>query len=178
VIKHKEVETSSIVDSRSCQKVVEELRLSLSNSMEELKGVEKQIEFEEFVMEIFVDKVEEGEKELLQATEDHKKTKVQFELLGHKAKFNNVWTTCLVQQIQRMVNGCGLTNCPLIIENLTTIPEGHHDTLYVKPCRICEFFFKCHNIMVSSYGCTYHAFCMGVHLEINKGVFWVIPTWW
>jgi hypothetical protein len=96
-VKCKEVKTSSVVDSGSCQKVVEELRLSLSNSMEELKGVEKQIELEEFAMEIFANRVEEGEKKHLQAIEKHKKTKVEFELLGHKVEFNNVWTASLVQ---------------------------------------------------------------------------------
>jgi hypothetical protein len=65
--------------------------------MEELKGVEKQIELEEFAMEIFANRVEEGEKKLLQAIEEHKKTKVEFELLGRKVEFNNVWTASLVQ---------------------------------------------------------------------------------
>lgn len=69
-----------------------------------------------------------------------------------------------------MENGCGITNSPLPIETLTTIPKGHYDTLYVKHCPIFGFLFKCCNIMVFSYGCTYHAFCMGVHLKINKGV--------
>ncbi len=77
-----------------------------------------------------------------------------------------------------MENGCGITNCHIhwSIENSATIPKRHCDTLYVKPCPICEFLFKCHNIMVSSCGCTYHAFCMGVHLEINKGVYYAKPT--
>jgi hypothetical protein len=40
-VKRKKVETSSTINSGSCQKVLEELKLSLSKSIEELKGVEK-----------------------------------------------------------------------------------------------------------------------------------------
>jgi hypothetical protein len=63
-----------------------------------------------------------------------------------------------------------MTNFPLPIENSTSIPMGHHYLLYVKPCPICGFLYACHNIIISSCECTYHAFCMGSHLE-NKGVF-------
>jgi hypothetical protein len=81
-----------------------------------------------------------------------------------------------VQQIQQMANGCSITNCPFPIENPTIIQKRHCDTLYVKPCPIYKFLFKCHNVMVSSCGCTYHAFCMGVHLVIIKSVFCARPT--
>ncbi len=95
-VKRKETETSLAIDSRSCQKVPEELRLSLSQSIKELKGAEKQIELEEFTLQVFVNMVEEGEKELSKAIQEYTKSRTKCERYSNNVECNTLWIIGLV----------------------------------------------------------------------------------
>jgi hypothetical protein len=37
-------------------------------------------------------------------------------------------------------------------------------------CPICTLSSSCNNVVVASYGCTYHPFCLGIHLECKMNV--------
>ncbi len=73
----------------------------------------------------------------------------------------------LIQQIHYMSNGNGITSYFLFIQNLTSIPEGTSSIVVIIAYPICGSYLSCNNILVASYGCTYHSWCLGVHLEYN-----------
>jgi len=72
-----------------------------------------------------------------------------------------------------MAHGRGIINAPLPIENLKTCLQ---DSLGIFRCRLVQFmgYYACNNILVSSFGCTYNHFCIGVHME-TKAIVCVIP---
>jgi hypothetical protein len=70
-----------------------------------------------------------------------------------------------------MAHGSGIINTPLLIENFRNMLVGQFGNFCVRPCSIYGLFYACNNILVSSYGCTYHHFCMGVHLETKATIF-------
>jgi hypothetical protein len=74
-----------------------------------------------------------------------------------------------------MRNGVGVHAFPLSIKNPNSMLAGNTNVIFVEACPICLFFFSCNNILVLSYGCTYHCFCVGLHLE-SKATHCVNPT--
>lgn len=80
---------------------------------------------------------------------------------------NKVWVQGLVQQIHCMSNGSGITSYFLFIQNPTSILEGSSSIVVIIAYPIRGSDFSCNNILVASYGCTYHSWCLGLHLEYN-----------
>ncbi len=80
-----------------------------------------------------------------------------------------------MHQIQLMAHGNGIINAPLHIENLKNMLARQFENFWVTPCPICGLFCTCNNIFVSSCGCTYHHFGLGIHLE-TKGIICANPT--
>jgi len=81
----------------------------------------------------------------------------------------------LVHQIQLMAHGSGIISAPFHIENPKNMFVGQFRNFWVTHCLIYGLFYACNNIFVSSRGCTYHHFGMGVHLE-TKVTICVNPT--
>ncbi len=75
-----------------------------------------------------------------------------------------------------MARGNGIINAPLPIENPKNMLVGQFGNFWVTPCLIYGLFYPCNNILVSSCGCTYHHFCMGVHME-TKAIVYANPTY-
>jgi len=63
---------------------------------------------------------------------------------------------------------------PFLLNTLRTCLQ---DSLGIFTCHIVQFigYYGCNNILVSSFGCTYDHFCMGVHLE-TKAIVCANPT--
>jgi len=74
-----------------------------------------------------------------------------------------------------MAHGNGIINAPFPIENPKNMLVGQFGNFWA-PCLIYGLFYACKNILVSSCGCTYHHFCMGVHMEI-KAIVCANPTY-
>jgi hypothetical protein len=85
--------------------------------------------------------------------------------LDQKLGNNKVWINVLVHQIQLMTHGSGVFTSPLPIENLFGPFEKDSQLVLVTNCPICGFYYACKNIVVALCGCTYHLFCMAIHLE-------------
>jgi hypothetical protein len=81
-----------------------------------------------------------------------------------------MWVNGLLQEIQLMANGNGITNLPLPIDNPCKRFVGKPSTIFVTNCLICTLFYAYNNVVVESYGCTYHLFCLGIHLECKMNV--------
>jgi len=120
--------------------------------------------------------VEEGKTKLEATTKEFQRFEKDFQLLTHKISSSKVWIDVLVHQIQLMAHGSGINNAPLPGENPRNMFIGQFGNFWVTPYLICGLFYACNNILVSSCGCTYHHFCMGVHLE-TKATICVNPTY-
>jgi hypothetical protein len=96
---------------------------------------------------------------------EFQRSKKDLQLLTHKALGSKVWIDGLVHQIQLMAHGSGIINAPLPVENLRNMLVRQFGNFWVTPFLICGLFYACNNILVSSCGCAYHHFCVGVHLE-------------
>jgi hypothetical protein len=64
-----------------------------------------------------------------------------------------------------MSNGFDISTTPLPIEIPTTMLVGSPGMLFVEPCLVCGLCYTYNNICISSCGCTYHHFNVGVLLE-------------
>ncbi len=69
-----------------------------------------------------------------------------------------------------------MSNTPLPIDNPTTMLPRSHGVIFVEACLICGLYFFCTNIIVSSCGCTYRPFYMGLYMEIDV-VHCAKPMW-
>ncbi len=66
-----------------------------------------------------------------------------------------------------MSNSVSVSSTPLPIDNPTTMLPRSHGVFFVEACPICGLYFFCNNVIVSSCGCTYHPFYMGLYVETN-----------
>ncbi len=82
---------------------------------------------------------------------------------------------CLTKQINVMSNGVSVIATPLPLKNLKSMFVGSPNAIIVKAYPICSSFYACNNIMVLSCGCTYHQFCVSLHLE-SKATHCVNPA--
>jgi hypothetical protein len=85
--------------------------------------------------------------------------------LDQKLGNNKVWINGLVHQIQLMTHGNGVFTSPLPIENPLETPKGDSQLVFVTNCPIYGFYYPCKNIVITPCRCTYHLFCMAIHLE-------------
>jgi hypothetical protein len=92
---------------------------------------------------------------------------IEVKLFDHEANRNKIWIKVLLHQIHLMSNDVGVSSTPLPIDNLTTMLPRSLGMIFVEPCPICGLYFFYNNIIVSSCGCTYHPFCMGLYMEID-----------
>ncbi len=83
---------------------------------------------------------------------------------------NKVWVGGLLQQIQFMANGNGITSLPLPIDNPCKLLTRQPFTISMTECPIYTLIYACNNVVVPSYGCTYHLFCLGINLECKMNV--------
>jgi hypothetical protein len=100
---------------------------------------------------------------------------VQLEKLNFQIYCNEVWIEGLMKQIYDMCNGVGVHAFPLPINNPTSMTIGSSNVIFVEVCPIYLCFCSCNNVLVLSCGCTYHPFCVGLHLE-SKATHCVNPT--
>jgi hypothetical protein len=61
-----------------------------------------------------------------------------------------------------MASNSGYYSTPLLIDNPSSLVKG---ILYINECLVCGYGFKCRDIAVGDCGCTYHPFCLIVHLS-------------
>ncbi len=66
-----------------------------------------------------------------------------------------------------MSNSASVSSTPLPIDNPTTMLLGSHGVIFVEACPVCGLYFFYNNIIVSSCGCTYHRFYMGLYTETD-----------
>jgi hypothetical protein len=64
-----------------------------------------------------------------------------------------------------MSNGTSGSSTPLPIDNPTTMLLGRLGVIFVEPCLISGLYFF--YIIMSSCGCTYHPYCMGLYMETD-----------
>jgi hypothetical protein len=64
-----------------------------------------------------------------------------------------------------MTHGSGVFTPPLPIENPFEPLERDSQLVLVTNCPIYGFYYARKNIVVASCGCTYHLFCMVIHLK-------------
>jgi hypothetical protein len=64
-----------------------------------------------------------------------------------------------------MTHGSDVFTSPLHIENLLEPFQGDSQLVFVTNCPIYGFYYAYKNIVVALCGCTYHLFCMAIHLE-------------
>jgi hypothetical protein len=114
--------------------------------------------------------VEEGNAELEATTKEFQRFEKDLQLLTQRISSSKIWIDGLVHQIQLMAHGSGIINAPLPIENPRNMLIGQFGNFWVTPYLSYGLFYACNNIFVSSYGCTYHHFCMGVHLETKATI--------
>jgi hypothetical protein len=95
---------------------------------------------------------------------------VELEELQFRTKKNKVWIVGLMHQIHFMISGNGVTSKPLPIENLVSLPLRRPNSVMITSCPICGMSYAYNNIVVSSCGCTYHLFCLGINLESKPSV--------
>jgi hypothetical protein len=126
-------------------------------------------------MDLLVEKMDEGEKELANVSRRFQHSKLKLWTLDQKLGNNKVWIDGLVHQIQLMTHGSGVFTFPLPIENLLELLEGDSQLVFVTNCPISGFYYVCKNIVVALCGCTYHLFCMAIHLE-SKAIICVNAT--
>ncbi len=120
--------------------------------------------------------MEEGKVELEATTKEFQRFEKDLQLLTHRMLGSKIWIDGLVHQIQLMSHGNGIINAPFPIENRKNMLIGQFGNFWVTPCLIYGLFYACNNILVSSYACTYHHFCIGVHLE-TKVIVYTNPTY-
>jgi hypothetical protein len=164
-IEKKKIEINATTSSGACQTIVDDEMISFLKSTGELPYLEKQIEIRMIIIGLFSSKVEEGEVELEATTKEFQKFKKDLQFLTHRVSSSKVWIDGLVHQIQLMAHRNGIINTPLPIENPKNMLVAQFGNFWVTPCPIYGLFYACNNILVSSCGCTYHHFCMDVHLE-------------
>jgi hypothetical protein len=87
-----------------------------------------------------------------------------------------MWVGGLLQQIQLMANGSGITSLPLPIDNPRKLPTRQPFLVSMTDCPIWTLFYVCNNVVVASYGCTYHLFYLGIYLECKMNVC-VVPNY-
>lgn len=76
-----------------------------------------------------------------------------------------------MHQIRLMLKGARITTNPLPIENPNTMLIHTSKLVALFPtCPICALFYSYNNLVLSSCGYAYHAFCFTTHLErrVNK----------
>ncbi len=66
-----------------------------------------------------------------------------------------------------MSNGANVHSTPLPIDNFAFMLPRNFGVFFIEPCFVCGLYFFCNNIIMSSCGCTYHPFCMGLYMETN-----------
>jgi hypothetical protein len=74
-----------------------------------------------------------------------------------------------------MIHGSGVFTSPLPIGNPFEPFEKDSHLVLVTNCPIYGFYYACKNIIIALCGCTYHLFCMAIHLE-NKATICVGAT--
>jgi hypothetical protein len=116
-------------------------------------------------MDFLVERMDEGKKELANVLGRFQHSKLQVQTLDKKLGNCKVWINVLVHKIQLMTHGNGVFTSPLPIENPLEPLEGDSQLVLVTNCPICGFYYACKNIVDSLCGCTYHLFCMVIHLE-------------
>jgi hypothetical protein len=60
--------------------------------------------------------------------------------------------------------GGGIIVNPLPIENPATMAANTSKAYFASLCPIYGLFFTCNNLVLTSCGCTYHPFCLNVHM--------------
>jgi hypothetical protein len=85
--------------------------------------------------------------------------------LDQQASRNKLWITGLLHQIHFMSICFDVIITSLPIENPSDMPIESSSIIHVQICPICGLFYSYNNIVVASCGCTYHPFCLGVHLN-------------
>jgi len=149
MVQLKESEALSASNLGLCQSIIDDANLSLSTSIDEPQGVEIKASNLQYVLDLLVDKVEEGNKKLLKKSERFQESKLELQTLDHRLGNSNVWIDGLVHQIQLMTYGNGMINTPLPIENPTITPIGNPQLVLVTNSLICEFYYACKNIVVT-----------------------------
>ncbi len=72
----KKTEADSAIDSSLCETIVDDvLRLLVFKLTDELQGLQKEIDFQGFVVNMYASNAKEGKKNLLKATEELQKSK-------------------------------------------------------------------------------------------------------
>jgi hypothetical protein len=61
-----------------------------------------------------------------------------------------VWVNGLLQEIQLMANGNGITNLPLPIDNPRKRFVGKPSTIFVTDYPICTLSYACNNVAIAS----------------------------
>lgn len=84
------------------------------------------------------------------------------------------WILGLIKHLKFMEVSKGvlshLTPMQKIIHNMVYPP----DNLFSKVCCVAyQYFFKQQAIFVASYGCSYHFFCLSLHVEIHKSTSYI-----
>jgi hypothetical protein len=77
-------------------------------------------------------------------------------MLGFQISHNVLWVEGLAKQINLMSNGANVTTTPLPLKNPKSMSIKSPSAIIVKACPICSSFYVCNNILVLSYGYTYH----------------------
>jgi len=138
-----------------------------STTIVNLNKTKWDFELQNFLVENEHEKVQEGQKEHDQTLTRLESLTIEVKLFNHETSHSKIWIKGLLHQIHLMSNGASVSNTPLPIDNPTTMLPGNPRVIFVEPCPICGLYFFCNNIIMSSCGCTYHPFYMGLYMETN-----------
>jgi hypothetical protein len=111
----------------------------------------------------------------METKEEFQKSSVKLQWLDHRMTSSKMWVDGLLQQIQLMANGSGITNLPLPIDNPCKLPTWQTSIVSMTNCPICTLF-DAYNNVVASCGCIYHLFYLGIYLECEMNVC-VVPNY-
>jgi hypothetical protein len=131
----------------------------------DFKDFEKDLGMQKFLVKRGCQKVDDFEKKHAHVSSRVKDVPVQLEVLKFQIMCNVLCAKGLAKQINLMSNGANVITTPLPMKNLKSMSTVSLSVIIVKACPICSSFYVCNNILMLSCGCTYHQFCVGLHLE-------------
>ncbi len=148
---------------------MDQVRVTTTKLGANLRDVEVELQFHELLLvKREFDKVKDVKVEFKNVSERLQHVSKDLDALVLKGDCANSWAQTCGHQIQLMIKGAKVINNPLPIEQPTTLTPNTFGVFFVNPCPICGLYFACNNLVLTSCGCTYHPFCLIVHVETKQ----------
>jgi hypothetical protein len=99
----------------------------------------------------------------------------KYEIVNSEIKLKTQILEVATKHVEKLhVYNVNMSGSHLIFSTPKPIP--HHlihaltepEFIIVAPCPVCNHRFHCKDIIVASYGCTYHAWCLGFHMKMSR----------